>query len=219
MNYTQTIRNYISERKGEFFEITYERKKYFHMIPDKTLMKVLNRLEVEGLLLSIAKGLYFINDGNEYSNNKLIEYYGLNDRGIATGYVLFNNLGLTDYKDDSVVIYTNELGIKSKTIGNIQLKKMDLVSFDHKTKSIITALELLEKGFNNIIDCDCIKTIVVLEKCLLEYYDFLFEDIIRNHKYSNITILKLQEQLNRLLISNKCVEIYLKIKHESQILF
>lgn len=219
MNYTQTIRNYISERKGEFFEITYERKKYFHMIPDKTLMKVLNRLEVEGLLLSIAKGLYFINDGNEYSSNKLIEYYGLNDRGIATGYVLFNNLGLTDYKDDSVVIYTNELGIKSKTIGNIQLKKMDLVSFDHKTKSIITALELLEKGFNNIIDCDCIKTIVVLEKCLLEYHDFLFEDIIRNHKYSNITILKLQEQLNRLLIPNNCVEIYLKMKRESQILF
>ena len=55
MNYTQTIRNYISERKGEFFEITYERKKYFHMIPDKTLMKVLNRLEDEGLLLSVAK--------------------------------------------------------------------------------------------------------------------------------------------------------------------
>ena len=65
MNYTQTIRNYISERKGEFFEITYERKKYFHMIPDKTLMKVLNRLEDEGLLLSIAKGLYFINDDNK----------------------------------------------------------------------------------------------------------------------------------------------------------
>ena len=219
MNYTQTIRNYISERKGEFFEITYERKKYFHMIPDKTLMKVLNRLEDEGLLLSVAKGLYFINDGTEYSNEKLIDYYGLNDRGIAVGYVLFNNLELTGYKDDEVVIYTNELGIKSKTIGNIQLKKMDLVSFDHKTKSIITALELLEKGFNNIIDCDCIKTIVILEKCLLEYHDFLFEDIIRNHKYSNITILKLQEQLNRLLIQNNCVEIYLKIKRESQILF
>ena len=214
MNYTQTIRNYVSERKGEFFEITYERKKYFHMIPDKTLMKVLNRLEDEGLLLSIAKGLYFINDGTEYSNDKLIDYYGLKDRGIAVGYTLFYNLGLTNYKDDNVVIYTNELGIKSKTIGNIQLKKMDLVSFDHKTKSIITALELLEKGFNNIIDCDCIKTIVVLEKCLLEYHDFLFEDIIRNHKYSNITILKLQEQLNRLLIPNNCVEIYLKMKRE-----
>lgn len=51
MNYTQTIRNYISERKGEFFEITYERKKYFYMIPDKTLMKVLNRLEDEGVNL------------------------------------------------------------------------------------------------------------------------------------------------------------------------
>ena len=114
MNYTQTIRNYISERSGEFFETTYERKKYFHMVPDKTLMKVLNRLEDEGLLLSIAKGLYFINDGSEYSNEKLIEYYGLKDRGIATGYVLFNNLGLTNYKDDKVIIYTNELGINLK---------------------------------------------------------------------------------------------------------
>ena len=185
------------------------------MIPDKTLMKVLNGLEDEGLILSITKDIYFIIDGTEYSNDKLIEYYGLSDRGLAVGYTLFNNLGLTDYKDDEVVIYTNELGIISKIIGNIQLKKMDLVSFDHRTKSIITALELLEKGFNHIIDCDCIKTIVVLEKCLLEYHDFLFEDIIRNHKYSNIAILKLQEQLNRLLIPNNCVEIYLKIKRES----
>ena len=47
MNYTQTIRNYINERKGEFFEITYERKKYFHIIPDKTIIKVLYRLEDE----------------------------------------------------------------------------------------------------------------------------------------------------------------------------
>ena len=104
MNNTQTIRNYISERKGEFFEITYERKKYFHMILYKTLMKVLNRLEDEGLLLSVAKGLFFINDGTEYSNEKLVEYYGLSDRGIATGYVLFNDLGLTNYIDDNVVI-------------------------------------------------------------------------------------------------------------------
>ena len=216
MNYTQTIRNYINERKGEFFEITYERKKYFHMILDKTLMKVLNRLEDEGLLLSIAKGLYFIYDGREYSNDKLIDYYGLKDRGIVTGYVLFNNLGLTNYKDDNVVTYTNELGMKSKTIGNIQLKKMDLVSFDHRTKSIILASELLEKGFNNIIDCDCIKTIVVLENVcwnIMTSY-FLFEDIVRNHKYLNLTILKLQEKLNRLLIPNNCVESYLKIKRE-----
>ena len=41
-------------------------------------------------------------------------------------------MGLTNYKDDNVVIYTNELGIKSKTIGNIQLKKMDLISFDYR---------------------------------------------------------------------------------------
>ena len=54
--------------------------------------------------MSVAKGLFFINDGTEYSNEKLVEYYGLSDRGIATGYVLFNDLGLTNYIDDNVVI-------------------------------------------------------------------------------------------------------------------
>ena len=43
---------------------------------------------------------------------------------------------------------------------------------------------------------------------------FIFK-MIKNHKYSNVTILKLQEQLNRLLITNNCVEIYIKIKLES----
>ena len=50
MNYTKTIRNYINDNKGGFFEITYEHSKYFQIIPAKTLMKVLNRLEREGLI-------------------------------------------------------------------------------------------------------------------------------------------------------------------------
>lgn len=40
-------------------------EKVFSYDTSKTLMKVLNRLEYEGLLLSVAKGLYFINDGTE----------------------------------------------------------------------------------------------------------------------------------------------------------
>lgn len=38
-----------------FFEITYERKKCFHMIPDITLMKVLNRLEDEDYFYQLKK--------------------------------------------------------------------------------------------------------------------------------------------------------------------
>ena len=215
MNYTKTIRNYINDNKGGFFEITYEHSKYFQIIPAKTLMKVLNRLEEDGLLLKVAKGLYFINDGTEYSEEKLISYYGESNRGIVIGYPLYNKLEISNHKDNETIIYTNELGIKSKTVGKIQLKKMNLFRFEETEKSIITALEILDKGFDNIIDCDVMKTIQVLQQCVLKYNDFAFEMIIKNHKYCNTTVFKLSEQLQRLLVSNKCLIIYLKILNEN----
>ena len=215
MNYTKTIRNYINDNKGGFFEITYEHSKYFQIIPAKTLMKVLNRLEEEGLLLKVAKGLYFINDGTEYNEEKLISYYGESNRGIVIGYPLYNKLEISNHKDNETIIYTNELGIKSKTVGKIQLRKMDLFRFEETEKSIITALEILDKGFDNIIDCDVMKTIQVLQMCVLKYNDFAFEMIIKNHKYCNTTVFKLSEQLQRLLVSNKCLIIYLKILNEN----
>ena len=92
---------------------------------------------------------------------------------------------------------------------------MNLFRFEETEKSIITALEILDKGFDNIIDCDVMKTIQVLQKCVLKYNDFAFEMIIKNHKYCNTTVFKLSEQLQRLLVSNKCLIIYLKILNEN----
>ena len=63
------------------FDVSYEFDKRFHMIPYKTLIRILNRLEDEGLLLTVGKGLYFINDETDYSNDKLIKYFTSDDRG------------------------------------------------------------------------------------------------------------------------------------------
>ena len=92
---------------------------------------------------------------------------------------------------------------------------MDLFIFGESEKSMITALEILDKGFDNIIDCDVMKTIQVLEKCVLNYTDYTFEMVIKNHKYCNTTVFKLSEQLQRLFVSNKCLIIYLKILNEN----
>lgn len=212
MNYTQTIRNYVLERKGEMFDVSYEFNKRFQMIPHKTLMRILNRLEDEGLLLTVGKGLYFINDETDYSDDKLIKYFTSNDRGMVVGYALYNELGLTDYNEKEITIYTNAIGTKTKNTKNIHLKKVDLPFFSKADRSIIIVLELLEYGFNNIIDCDVIKTINVLQRCLLNYSDFVFEDIVSIINYSNTTVVKLEEQLNRLGVTNKCIDIFLSKK-------
>lgn len=125
------------------------------------------------------------------------------------GYALYNELGLTDYNEKEITIYTNAIGTKTKNIKNIHLKKVDLPFFSKANKSIIIVLELLEYGFNNMIDCDVIKTINVLQRCLLNYSDFAFEDVIDRINYSNTTIVKLEEQLNRLGVPNKCIDIFL----------
>lgn len=212
MNYTQTIRNYILERKGEMFDVSYEFNKRFQMIPYKTLMRILNRLEDEELLLTVGKGLYFIIDEAGYSDTKLIKYFTSNNRGMLTGYTLYNELGITDYNEKEITIYTNAIGTKTKNIKNIHLKKVNLPFFSKEDKNVVIALELLEYGFNNIIDCDAFKTINVLQRCLLIYSDFVFEDIITKINYSNTTIVKLEEQLNRLGVPNKCMDIFLSKK-------
>lgn len=63
-------------------------------------MKVLNRLEQEGLLLKVAKVLYFINDGIEYNEEKLISYYCESNSGIAVGYPLYNKFEISNNKDN-----------------------------------------------------------------------------------------------------------------------
>ena len=212
MNYTQTLRNYILERKGKFFEIALERKYRFKMIEAKTMMRILNRLEDERILTSVCKGLYFINDEIGYSKERLIEYFTSNSKGMVTGYYLYNKLGFTNHFEGDITIYTNAITGNNKHIDNIYLKKVNIYFFDEKITKIITALELLEYGFNNIVDCDVIKFINEFQKCLLEYNDFAFKEIVSNIKYSGSTILKLSEQLDRLGVQNKCIDIFHETK-------
>ena len=49
MNYTKTIREYC-QNKGMIFDMSYELKKHFSIVPYRTFCKILSRLEEEGIL-------------------------------------------------------------------------------------------------------------------------------------------------------------------------
>lgn len=60
MNYSKTIREYCLQNKGNLFDVSYEMKTHFGMIPYKILLKILNRLEEESIIKKYSKGLYII---------------------------------------------------------------------------------------------------------------------------------------------------------------
>lgn len=58
MNYTKTLRKYCLQNPGRLFDAGYMAEKYFHMIPYKSYLKILNRLQDENILMFVSKGVY-----------------------------------------------------------------------------------------------------------------------------------------------------------------
>jgi hypothetical protein len=52
MNYTQTLREFCKQNQGHIFDVQYEQNHRFSLVPYKTLLKILNRLEEEKIVSS-----------------------------------------------------------------------------------------------------------------------------------------------------------------------
>lgn len=62
MNYTKLVREYCKNNSGAVFDVSKLKDTEFAEVPYKTLLKILNRLEEEGLLKPVSKGVYFIGE-------------------------------------------------------------------------------------------------------------------------------------------------------------
>lgn len=55
MNYTKNVREYCSSNKDSFVDVSKMKDCEFANVPYKTLLKILNRLEDEGMMNSVSK--------------------------------------------------------------------------------------------------------------------------------------------------------------------
>lgn len=60
MNYTKKVREYCSKKTNSFIDISIVKNGVFADVPYKTLLKIFNRLEEEGIVQTASKGLYSI---------------------------------------------------------------------------------------------------------------------------------------------------------------
>lgn len=206
MNYSKTIREYCLQNKGNVFDVSYEMKTHFDMIPYKTLLKILNRLEEESIIKKYSKGLYIIvND--DAKQDPIISFYASDMNGVVVGYAMYNKYGISTHQEKPIVIYTRAMETTTKNIGDdYQLIRYPLFFFDNDFKNLIEALDIIENS-PKIIDLDVGQMSNVICNLLQYYKDEVLRELIRYHKYQYSTLCTLERMLNNLHIPNKVMEV------------
>ena len=215
MIYTKAVREYCLQNEDIVFDISKEYKEHFSMMPYKTFCKILSRLEEEGVLVRESHGAYLTSKHKKTKLNQVVDYYTNGRHGIVVGYSFYNQIGITDYKDKKIEIYTNLIDSKTKKISHHQLIKMDLTIFTKEYKSIIYCLELIEKSYK-IIDCDLVKLKRFVQIYLEDYQDAYLTDILKVHKYQYSTICTLSRYLKDKNINSRCLRIFEEIDNINQ---
>lgn len=209
MNYSKTVREYCQTTPLKIFDVSYEMKHHFEMVPYKTLLKILNRLEEEGELETISKGVYLIKS-SEPIEDPILEHYASGTRGLVVGYAMYNRYGITGHQEKPTVIYTNAMETETKNIGNEYLLiRFSMANLDKRPCKVIELLELIEKG-PKIIDEDFKVRSEVIIKLAVNYDDYYLRVILNAHRYQYSTICALDSVLKELHIKNDAINVYKK---------
>lgn len=205
MNYTKKVREYCDANKDSLIDVSKIKDVDFAEIPYKTLLKILNRLEDEGKVMSVSKGVYYIGK-NRIEEERILSEYTENGKGMVVGFALFNNLGISTFQDSKIEIYTNAIKFHQKNIGRFLLKFVDL-RFDDAIIDLIALLEILNMGYD-IIDCNYLVYQTVTELLAQSYSDDNFRQINEAIRYQFATIKMLNDILELKQIKNQCLKIY-----------
>jgi hypothetical protein len=207
MNYTQTLREFCRQNQGRIFDVQYEQNHRFSLVPYKTLLKILNRLEEEEIVSSISKGVYIVNSDDELNiDNAIKEYYIDYFSGMFFGKSMYNYYDIGDQDVDYIEVYTNKIISNNKSIGKYHLIKFDTYFYDELVR-LVTALELIEK-VSLIRGINYIRYNEEKESGVKSYTDEIFKEIITKHQYKYSTIATLDEMLQRFSIKNNAIRIY-----------
>ena len=211
MNYTKTIREYCLKNEGTIFDSKQMARDYFPMVPYKTFMKILNRLQDEGILSPVSKGVWLVDrHGSEHidTDAAILEQYAGGLRGMVVGYAMYNEIGVSTHKEETVRIYTKMIPDGShKNIGKYHLTGADIL-FTGSVKRLLRTLELIEAG-TGIEDVDYLRYHEIRLDGLGAYSDPEFEEICRSIRYQYSTIVTLDLLLKDTdRYPNNCLNIY-----------
>lgn len=136
----------------------------------------------------------------------IFDEYVDDGKGMFVGYQLFNDVGISDYVDCKIEIYTNNIKAKQKSVGRYLLKRADL-EFDDDIVDLVALLEIIDVGYS-IKGCDFMAYKKTVDILLQSYSDSSFEKIVKAIRYKYSTIKQICELLEANSIGNNCVDIF-----------
>lgn len=136
----------------------------------------------------------------------ILDEYVDDGKGMFVGYQLFNDVGISDYVDGKIEIYTNNIKAKQKSVGRYLLKRADL-EFDDDIVDLVALLEIIDVGYS-MKGCDFMAYKKTVDILLQSYSDSSFEKIVKAIRYKYSTIKQICELLEANSIGNNCVDIF-----------
>lgn len=210
---TNDIRTYIMNHLGGVFDVNYLSKKVFDKIPVANFRKYVTRLEQEGLLRKISKGLYMIGESSLDDTTRLINHYvgnGYFRHGLIGGSQILNEVGFPNSKVFlGTVIYSNlAIGIKHlEDFGFSLIESHSNYSESMGGYNINLALELINNR-RFVADADVAAYYKKIHNLLSSYRDDYFEYYVDFTIYKRWVFNQLALYLEAMHISNEVREIY-----------
>ena len=195
---TNMLRHYCNLHRGKIFDMARVNKQEFPNYPDNVFRKYVSRLVIEGYLLPIDRGIYFI--GNELPTNideMILRHHGASNR-IHYGNSLLFEVGIIDEKPEFEEVFCMA-SFKNRRVRNFAFKGLQTF-LDDAPKYLVELIELISLQ-NDIPEDNEFIYFSELKERLLKYKD---EDLNRiKPVYRRIVYVRLANLLDQLHISNK----------------
>lgn len=199
------VKNYCENHYGELFDFGYLSSHHFQMIEYNNLRMIVSRLEKQGILHKISKGIFIIGETSKDSYDVIIEHYTSNGNGMpAKEYLLFK-LGIIDQEPKYKEIYSR-LATGNKQIGNIKVIK-NSSSFLKGIPANINLLIELISCLKLVKDVEALALTIKISE-LAQKYDNSYLATYVLYDYGRINFIKLESFLNSINISNEVMKIY-----------
>lgn len=181
------------------------KEKFSSVMSEVTFAQVISRLYRSGELERVAKGVYCRPKNTRFgkvlpTEQEIVKVFTDKQKGILTGYHLYNLLGITTQISKSYRVYSAFSDEAKKTIGNVNIYRYNLV-YSQVVNDHIILMELLH-NYRNIQDINHMAFKKNIQELCGMYDQSVFEKIQKEIGYPKRTVAFLREALNYYHIPN-----------------
>lgn len=199
------VKNYCENHYGELFDFGYLSSHHFEMIEYNNLRMIVSRLEKQGFLKKISKGIFVIGETNENIDDLVFMHYTNNGNGMPAGEYLLFKLGIIEKEPEIKEIYSR-LSVGNRQIGNIKVIH-NMSSFLKGKPADINLLIEMISCLKIVKESEAFALAIKISELAQKYDDSSLLAYVR-YDYGRINFIKLESFLNSINISNEVMKIY-----------